>query len=81
MPANFDLGRERLLARAAVTERENVQPLESSTFWLRTERPPRLIVSVTLPEQPWACVTFGRELTLPVIVRLTLPPLSAFLAT
>ena len=63
-----------------VIERENVQPFDSWTSWLRIERPARLTVSRTLPAQAWALATADGKLTLPVIVRL-MPALMDFLAT
>ena len=44
-------------ARLAVTERVKVHRFVSGTSWLRIERPLRLIVSTTLPWQPWAVET------------------------
>ena len=53
-----------------MTEREKVQRFDSGTSWLRIERPPRLIVSMTLPVQAWALLTADGNVTVPLSVRL-----------
>ena len=53
LPANVTEAEKDFLD-LVVIERENVQPFDSWTSWLRIERPARLTVSRTLPEQAWA---------------------------
>ena len=81
LPPNLAETENDCLPRAAVTERENVQDFESETCWLSTERPPRLICTVTLPVHACALVTLAGIASLPVIVRLALLPLTLVFLT